>query len=508
MIGFADGSRTLTHEELYARVAQAASGLASLGVSQGSCVALLLRNDPVFVEASFATQMLGAFTTPLNWHLQAEECAYILADCGAGVLIAHADLLLRIHDCIPSGVDIIVVETPEPLARAFRIERPHTKAAPAAREWERWIGSFPPWDKPALPSIGAMVYTSGTTGRPKGVRRCQPTEDGVQKQKRHVASVFGIEEDMRSVVTGPLYHGSPNAHALQTVRRGGSLLIQPRFDPLDLLRLVETYRITNLHLVPTMFVRLLKLPRAERMRSDLSSLRFVSHAAAPCPPEVKAAMLEWWGPILYEFYGATETGGVTFCDSQEWLDHPGTVGKPLPGSDLVILGDQGEALPSGVAGEIYVRPDRIADFTYHNLPDARAEIDRDGRVSVGDVGYLDADGYLFLCDRKRDMVISGGVNIYPAEIEAALLAMPGVMDCAVFGVPDAEMGEALAAAVQPEAGTRLTGDDITAWLKTRIANYKIPRHWEFAAALPRDDTGKIFKQKLREPYWANQVRRI
>jgi long-chain acyl-CoA synthetase len=260
--------------------------------------------------------------------------------------------------------------------------------------------------------------------------------------------------------------------------------------------------------VPTMFIRLMKLPEDIRRTYDMSSLRHVIHAAAPCPPDVKRAMIEWWGHVIYEFYGSTESGAVTFATSEDALRKPGTVGRIAPGAELRFLGEDGRALPQGEIGEIYSRIAGNPDFTYHNKPGKRGEIDRDGFITSGDVGYIDQDGYVFICDRKRDMVISGGVNIYPAEIESVLHAVPGVHDCAVFGIPDGEFGEALMAVVEPQAGATLDVPDIRARLKASLADYKIPRHIEIQKELPREDSGKIFKRRLRDPYWERAGRRI
>jgi long-chain acyl-CoA synthetase len=257
-----------------------------------------------------------------------------------------------------------------------------------------------------------------------------------------------------------------------------------------------------------MFIRLMKLSEAVRRKYDVSSLRHVIHAAAPCPADIKRAMIEWWGPVIHEFYGSTESGAVTFATSEDALKKPGTVGRIAPGAELRVIGDDGRALPNGEIGEIYSRIAGNPDFTYHNKPEKRAEIDREGFITSGDVGYIDADGFVFLCDRKRDMVISGGVNIYPAEIEAALHAVPGVHDCAVFGIPDDEFGEALMAVVEPQAGVTLDPLAIRAELRNSLADYKVPKQVEIQQNLPREDSGKIFKRKLRDPYWERTGRRI
>ena len=281
-----------------------------------------------------------------------------------------------------------------------------------------------------------------------------------------------------------------------------------RFDPEEFLALIEKHSITQTQVVPTMFVRMLKLPQPDRTRHDLSSLRWVVHAAAPCPPQVKRGMIEWLGPVVAEYYGATESGAVVACTSEEWLAHPGTVGRPVDGARVRIYDDAGRPLPTGQVGEVYMRLDAIPDFTYHGKDAQRREIERDGLITCGDVGYLDDEGYLYPCDRKRDLVISGGVNIYPAEIEAVLIGLPGVQDCAVFGIPDDEFGESLAAIIAPMDGETPSAAEIRAGLSEHLAGYKIPRHIEFRGDLPREDSGKIFKRKLREPFWRDAGRSI
>jgi long-chain acyl-CoA synthetase len=260
--------------------------------------------------------------------------------------------------------------------------------------------------------------------------------------------------------------------------------------------------------VPTMFVRLLKLPREVRKKYDLTSLKFVVHAAAPCPVEVKREMIEWWGPVINEYYGATETGAVVFCTAEEWLAHPGTVGRPQADVKLVISDEAGKEMPVGEAGDVYVRMTTGSDFTYHGDDEKRRKAERNGLISVGDIGYVDKDGFLFLCDRRNHMVISGGVNIYPAEIEAEILKIPGVADCGVFGIPDAEFGEALCAVVQPQPGAMLSESDVKSFVRDHLARYKVPKVVEFRAELPREDSGKIFKRKLRDPYWEKAGRNI
>ena len=345
---------------------------------------------------------------------------------------------------------------------------------------------------------------------PKGVRRAPWAPEAMASRQRSMAQCFGMAPDapVRTVITGPMYHVVPNICGLTAALYRGLVVLQPRFDAEQLLALIERHRISTVHLVPTMFVRLLRLPEALRERYDLSSLEFVSHGAAPCPPDVKRRMIEWWGPVINEYYGATESGAVTFNTSAEALGKPGTVGRAMDGAEVRIYDQAGKPLPAGEIGEIYCRLAGWPDFTYHKADHKRREIERDGLITIGDMGYLDDDGYLFLCDRAHDMVISGGVNIYPAEIEAVLIDMPGVRDCAVFGIPDEEYGESVCAYVERLDGSPLDAESVRAYLKSRIANYKVPRVVEFQAELPREDSGKIFKRRLREPYWRDAGRNI
>ena len=353
-----------------------------------------------------------------------------------------------------------------------------------------------------------MFYTSGTTGRPKGIRRDAANAQQAADSLTVLRHVLGFEPGMRALVSAPMYHSAPNSYAIGAAQESGHLFIEERFDAETTLALIERHRITHAYLVPTMYVRLLQLPEAVKRRHDLSSMRFVASTGSPCASDIKRAMVEWWGPVIHEAYGASELGYMTRLDSAEALRKPGSAGKPLPGVTMKILGDDGQALPQGQAGLIYVHQPAFPEFSYVGNADARARIERDGLKTLGDIGYLDEDGYLFIIDRAADLVISGGVNIYPAEIEAVLQMMPGVADCAVFGIPDAEFGEGLAAVVQPAAGAQLDADQVKRYLKERLADYKVPRVVSFQDDLPREDTGKIFKRKLREPYWAGLARRI
>jgi long-chain acyl-CoA synthetase len=506
--GIVCGARRVGLEALETRARRLASALAALGVGQGDCVALLMRNDIAFMEASYAAQALGAYAVPINWHFKAEEIGYILSDSGARVLVAHADLLAPVVEHLPAGTAAIAVSTPAEVAAAYGVAPMDARAVGAAQAWDDLIERYQPLPGPSLPAVLTMFYTSGTTGRPKGVRRPAPTPEQQAATARQRRIAFGIEPGIRCVVPGPLYHSAPNAFAMHAGRVAELMVLMPRFDAIGFLELIERERLDTMFMVPTMFIRLLKLPEDVRGRYDLSSLRFVIHAAAPCPPAVKRAMIDWWGPVINEFYGSTESSAVTLATSADHKEKPGTVGRLVEGAELRILDEAGRVLPAGEVGEIFTRFAALPDFTYHNKPQERAAIDRDGFITSGDVGYLDEDGYLFLCDRKRDMVISGGVNIYPAEIEAALHAMPGVKDCAVFGIPDAEFGEALMAVVEPLDGATIAPDDVRMHLKDHLADYKVPKAIAIARDLPREDSGKIFKRRLRDPYWQGAGRRI
>jgi long-chain acyl-CoA synthetase len=503
------GDRQLLQSKLFENVARAAAGFGELGIGVEDTVAVMLRNDFPFFEATLAANSIGAYAVPINWHFHTDEAGFILRDSKAKVLVVHADLLAQIRPALTDKVKVLVVPTPDEVRSAYAIPEEVAIAPADLPEWNIWLESQAPraLDSSVIPS--SMIYTSGTTGNPKGVRRERYTPQLAARVAEMVSMVFGLKanSNFRTVVTGPMYHSAPNAYGLWAAKNGGLCILQPRFDPEGLLQLIERYRITHLHMVPTMFVRLLRLPRDVRERYDISSLKFVVHAAAPCAPDIKRRMIEWWGPVINEYYGATETGAVVFHNSHEALARPGTVGRPVEGGVVRIYDDEGRRLGPNQVGEVYLKITGFPDFTYNGLDEQRREIERDGLVTVGDMGYLDEDGYLFICDRKRDMVISGGVNIYPAEIEAAILTIPGVKDCAVFGIPDEEYGEALCAQIEPAAGVDLTLKMVKKALAAKLAHYKLPKLVEFKK-LPREDSGKILKRKLRAPYWERAGRQI
>ncbi|WP_439817122.1 acyl-CoA synthetase [Zavarzinia sp. CC-PAN008] len=502
------GDREIKFDRLMERAARAAAGFKSVGIEPNDAVALLLRNDIAFFEASLGAGHAGAYGVPINWHNSPEEVAYILEDSGAKALVVHADLLARARAYIPAGLPVLVVSVPDDIAAAYQVPEAERGVPAGGTDWDAWVDSFAPAPPPTGEPPSTMIYTSGTTGRPKGVRRAPPTAEQMAGFSGMLSLVFGVEPGVRTAIIGPMYHSAPNSHGLSMARAGGEVWLAPRFDPEGLLRMIQEHRLTNLYMVPTMFVRLLKLPEEVRRKYDTSSIKHIVIAAAPCPRDVKQKMIEWWGPVITEFYGSTETGAVTFCNSQEALDHPGTVGKPIPGVEMLILDEAGNPLPQGEIGEVYARNMGIMNFTYHRDQAKRDGVEKRGLITSGDVGYFDRDGFLHLCDRRKDMVISGGVNIYPAEIEACLLGLHGVHDCAVFGIPDEEYGESLAAVIQLQPGASLDAGAIRSHVREHLAGYKVPKVVEFASDLPREDSGKIFKRKLREPYWAATGRAI
>ncbi|MES2072047.1 MAG: acyl-CoA synthetase [Pseudomonadota bacterium] len=505
------GDRQRLISDIQRHAAQAATGLQALGVGDDDVVALLLRNDFAFFEATLAAGLIGAYATPINWHATVAETEYVLTDSAAKVLVVHTDLWPHIAAGVPAGVQVLFVPTPPEILAAYKTHTELADLPSGARLWDAWVAGHAARSAPPPDMRGVMIYTSGTTGKPKGVRRNPVAAAQFAAMTAATSAAYGLTPDqpMRVLMNGPMYHSAPNSYGITSARLGSNIVLQERFDPEQMLALIEKHRITHMHIVPTMFYRLLQLPEDVRRKYDLSSLRDVVHGAAPCPPALKQAMIAWWGSVISEYYGSTETGLMARNTSADALSKPGTVGRPIPGASFKVFDEAGREVPAGVVGDVYVQIAHMPDFTYHNQPDKRQAAGRDGYVTVGDMGWLDQDGYLFLSDRKNDMVISGGVNIYPAEIEAVLLGIPGVKDCAVFGIPDEEFGEQLCAYIQREEhAASLSADQICVQLAAQLAKFKIPKLIKFADSLPREDSGKIFKRKLRAPYWENSNRKI
>src|SRR4051812_25702652 len=412
--GVHSGERSVPYPEVFANAGRLAQGFADLGIGAGDSIALLLRNDVAFIEASLASVVLGANAVPVNWHWRDEEVAYLLGDCEAKAVIGHDDLLGAVT--VPDGVEVVGVPVPPEIRAAYGLAEP---AAADGHRYEDWLRDLEPWGEAPETAPLSVIYTSGTTGRPKGVVRTQQQDEGASQELRDfLAGIFGIREGGVTVVPAPMYHSAPNAFTLGAAVRMVDQTLMPRFDPEGLLRLIEERRVTAVQMVPTMFVRLLQLPEEVRNRYDLTSLEVVVHAAAPCPPAVKSAMIDWFGPIITEYYGSTEPGPVVPCPSEEWLAHPGTVGKPVPGGEVRIYGDDGNELPTGESGDVYVQLDAVPDFTYRGDDAKRASIERDGLVTAGPARPPHPGGRPHPQQPPNHMCISGGPQLYPSQTQA------------------------------------------------------------------------------------------
>jgi long-chain acyl-CoA synthetase len=431
----ADGARVLTYGDLDRRSRQVSRLLADLGVQTGDHVALLLPNRPEYFEVAWGAQRHGAYWTPVNWHLTAEEAGYIVGDCGARVLFAGAEtaqVAAQIAADLPGLAVFVAGGEPYPGQQSYEAAISAQSADPVGDEVDGAV----------------FFYSSGTTGRPKGIKpnHAFPPFGSPSTLALLMNAVFGFGPDSVYLCPAPLYHAAPNNFSLGTQRLGGTVVLMDRFDPVACLRAVEGHRVSHVQFVPTHFVRLLRLPDEQRLTFDVSSLRTVVHAAAPCPVEVKRQMIDWLGPCLVEYYAGSEANGITVIDSADWLSHPGSVGRAL-GAPVHIVGDDGAELPAGQDGLIYFEGQTFE--YYHDPAKTASALDDRGWSTLGDIGHVDEEGFLYLSDRRTDLIISGGVNIYPAEIEAALIGHPAVDDVAVIGIPHPEMGQQVLAIVQP-----------------------------------------------------------
>ncbi len=487
----APSGETVSYRELDEGSNRLAWLLHERGLRTGDSIAIWMGNNAAFLQAAWAAQRSGLYYTAISSLLTPAEAAYIFADCGAQALITS-------HDMVEAATELLA-----------RVPAVPTRlmvggGADGFEAYEEAVAPMPSHPLPHAVEGRQMLYSSGTTGRPKGVKmpltgKPVGEPDSALTMARHL---YQFEGDSVLVSPGPLYHAAPLRFTMAMTRVGGTTVIMERFDPVEFLALVERHGATHALMVPTMFVRLLKLPPEERGSFDVSTLRCCIHGAAPCPVPVKEQMIEWWGPVLHEYYAGTEENGFVACTSEEWLAHRGTVGKPVMCS-VHIVDASGQELPPGQPGTVYF--ESTTRFEYHNDPDkTRSSFNDKGWSTLGDVGYLDEDGYLYLTDRKAFTVISGGVNVYPQEAENVLVTHPKVADAAVFGVPDPEMGEAVKAVVQPldmgDAGPELERE-LIAFCRGQLASFKCPRSVDFEPALPRHPTGKLHKRVLRDRYW-------
>jgi long-chain acyl-CoA synthetase len=483
----AHGDRT--YAELNARTNQLARALRTRGVGPGDSLTLISGNRPEFVETLYAAQRSGLRLTPVNWHLTADEINYILRDSGAAAVVVDG----RFVDTVAQALDGVA-------PRALLVV---DGSAPGFEDYEQALAPESPEDleDPVLGST--MAYTSGTTGRPKGVYRAQAAPAGASELATLVAQASGyVAGQDLNLVTGPLYHSAPLLFSLSMpLLRGAGVVLMDKWDAEETLRLIEQHRITHTHLVPTMFHRMISLPQEVKDRYDVSSLRNIWHGAAPCPVPVKQALMDWLGPIAWEYYAATEGFG-SVVSPQEWLQRPGTVGHPTPGH-IRILDEAGEDLPAGVPGTIYLKAPDTGRFVYLGDEAKTSSSYKGDYFTLGDVGYLDEEGWLFLTDRSVDLIISGGVNVYPAEVEAVLITHPSVGDVGVIGVPDPEWGESVKAVVELQPGYTASdalAEELKAWTRDRLAHFKCPRTVDFVDELPRTPSGKLSKRNLRESF--------
>jgi long-chain acyl-CoA synthetase len=496
------GGRVVSYAALASEADRYARGLRALGLSTGDTVAALLPNGVAALAVYFAAIETGLYVVPINWHQAPAEVAYILSDSAAKAFVAHerfagdaaeAAGLAGIKARFAVGPGGGTVPGFEPLSA---------------------LGDDGVGGRPCPRTQGApMLYTSGTSGRPKGVRRplTGADPDDAAAQAAWFFSIFGLApfDGHVHLCGSPLYHTAVLNFAAISIQLGHPVVLMDGWDPEEALALVQRHRVTHTHAVPTQFRRMLALPEEVRARYDTSSLRAVIHSAAPCPAELKRQMIDWLGPVIVEYYAATEGGG-TLITAAEWLCKPGSVGLPWRGSQVKVLDRDGHEVPAGQQGLVYMKMG-TSEFSYHHDEEKTRAARASGMFTVGDIGYLDEDGYLYLCDRSSDMIISGGVNIYPAEIEAELSCHPAVADVAVFGIPHEDWGEEVKAVVEPaggaEPGPALTAE-LLGFLSGRLARYKLPRTIDYVAELPRDPNGKLYKRRLRDPHWAGRDRAI
>ena len=477
--------------ELESRANQGAQLLRKNQINTGDHIAILMENRREFLEVCFAADRAGVYYTTISTHLTFDEISYILSDCAATMIIgsdAHLDTLKKLYEVHGASCDFYLVGAP----------------CKGMKDWSESLDSMPESPIPDEAQGLDMLYSSGTTGRPKGIKwPLDPIPPGSRTMLIDLlASLFGYTKGTRYLSPAPLYHAAPLRHSMVTIKSGGTVYVMDRFDATAALQLIERYQITHSQWVPTMFVRFLKLSDEVREQYDLSSMQMAVHAAAPCPIDVKHAMIEWWGAIIHEYYAGTENNGFASITTDEWLQHPGSVGKAQLGIPH-ICDEAGNELPAGSVGEIYFENGH--QFSYHNDPEKTAQCtNARGWTTLGDIGKLDDEGYLYLTDRKSFLIISGGVNIYPQETEDVLISHSAALDAAVIGIPDEEFGESVLAVVQLIDPSKYSKDlevEMIAYCRERLSTIKCPKRIEFRASLPRSATGKLYKQKLKQEFW-------
>jgi len=482
-----------------ARIAELAHALRSHGIGRGDKLAILLHNCHEFLEISQAAGKIGAVIVPLNYRLRGREIEYIVNNSDARALICGAEFVPEVS-AVTSAMPGIAADAYVVVGGDGRDSR--------FTDYETLLAGQST-DEPAEqapPGLNAMVYTSGTTGRPKGVYR----PGGIDPQViLGIVQGFGLQMGSEvHVVPAPLYHSAPALGAALTIVLGGTLVIMPKFDPEEFLALIGREKVTSCLVVPTIVKRVLALPDEVKRRYDVSSMHSLIVGAAPFPLETKLAAIEYFGDCVYEYYGSTDAGLNTILPPSEQRQRPASCGKVVPGTDIAILDDEGTKLPPRGVGNIYITNALVRSMQYYKDPEKTKQAFRGEYMTVGDMGYLDEDGYLYIVDRKTDMVISGGVNIYPAEIEEVIYEHPAVLDVAVIGVPNEEWGEELKAVVQLKPSATATADDIIDFCRERVADYKRPRSVDFVAEVPRNPSGKLLKREIRAPYWEGRARRV
>ena len=499
-----DGEVVLTYAELEARSNQVAHAIRALGLEVGDGLAIMLDNNETFVELWWGGMRSGTYMTPINWHLTASEVEYLLADSQAKVLVFQERLAPVVAKALAAAPHILplVVGDPESV---FEV--------PGVRSYEELVSAQPTGRIEPEAAGGIMFYSSGTTGKPKGIRPPLSgggPDDG-KSLMRYVGQRYGVREGARYLSPGPLYHSAPITWTTSMHTLGSTSVVMRRFDAEQALALIDHQKITHVQFVPTMFQRIANLPDEVKAKYDLSSIEAVWHAAAPCPIHLKRQMVDLFGPVLWEYYAGSEGGG-TIIGTEEWLERPGSVGRHWTGGTIKILDPVShEEMPTGEEGLIYFEPLAIHRFEYHNDPDKTSDAYHGDLFTIGDIGKLDEDGYLYLTDRKSNMIISGGVNIYPQEIENVLSQHPAIADAAVFGVPHDEFGEQVMAAIQLQDPTAAGPDmsaEIERYCRESLAGFKVPRRIEFFDELPRDANGKLYKRHLRDRYWEGRDSKI